>query len=50
MRVGMTDEARHFMRWLEGCMLDFDDRDGLRSVYTIDGHHIPKEETLDHLQ
>ncbi len=50
MRVGMTDEARHFMRWLEGRMLDFDERDGLRSVYTIDGHHIPKEETLDHLR
>jgi GH15 family glucan-1,4-alpha-glucosidase len=50
MRVGMTDEANHFMQWLEGCMLDFDELDGLHSVYTIDGQEIPAEETLAHLE
>ncbi len=50
MRVGMTEEARHFMQWLEGCLMEFDDKDGLRSVYAIDGRPVPEEEELTHLE
>ncbi|MHC4137917.1 MAG: glycoside hydrolase family 15 protein [Planctomycetota bacterium] len=50
MRVGLTEEARQFMRWLEGCLLDFDEKDGLRSVYAIEGRRIPAEEELRHLE
>jgi GH15 family glucan-1,4-alpha-glucosidase len=50
MRVGMTEEAQHFMEWLQGCLLDFDAQKGLRSVYTIEGRHTPHEEELTHLE
>jgi len=49
MRVGMTDEARQFMDWLEVCLKDFNEEVGLRSVYTIRGDPVPHEEELEHL-
>jgi GH15 family glucan-1,4-alpha-glucosidase len=50
MRVGMTEEARRFMRWLEICMLEFDTQTGLASGYTIEGKPMPEEEVLTHLE
>lgn len=50
MRVGLTDEAQHFMSWLEGCLQDFDEQNGLRSVYAIQGRQTPHEEELGHLE
>ncbi len=49
MRVGMTDEAAQFMKWLEGCLLHFDEETGLSSVYTVGGGSLPPEQELTHL-
>jgi GH15 family glucan-1,4-alpha-glucosidase len=51
-RIGFTEEANAFMRWLQ---LLPDDKDfgpdgPVRVVYRIDGSPVPPEETLDHLE
>ncbi|MGH7804253.1 MAG: glycoside hydrolase family 15 protein, partial [Candidatus Binatia bacterium] len=51
MRLGYTDEAWHFMRWLEArCQeLDFEAESPLQLMYGIHGQHELPETTLDHL-
>jgi len=51
MRIGYTDEAWHFMRWLEArCQeLDFEAESPLQLMYGIHGQHALPEITLDHL-
>ena len=50
MRVGFTEEAHAFQRWLAARVQETD-RDGvLQLMYSIEGRHELPEETLDHLE
>jgi GH15 family glucan-1,4-alpha-glucosidase len=50
MRIGFTEEAGGFMRWL-GARIQETSRDGaLQVMYSIDGRHELPERTLDHLE
>jgi GH15 family glucan-1,4-alpha-glucosidase len=46
-RIGFTDEAEAFIRWLRGCFRDSDET--LQVVYGIDGRHELDEVELRHL-
>ena len=49
LRIGFTEEAEGFMRWLDARTGEVDADGSLQIVYGIDGRHDLKEETLDHL-
>ncbi len=49
MRIGLTDEAAHFMEWLEARCAELNPDGSLQIMYSIDGKHELVEETLDHL-
>jgi GH15 family glucan-1,4-alpha-glucosidase len=50
LRIGFTDEAEQFMRWLEGRCFDPRKPMGpLQPIYRIDGSADLREATLDHL-
>jgi GH15 family glucan-1,4-alpha-glucosidase len=50
MRIGFTEEAMGFMRWL-GARIQETGREGaLQVVYSVDGEHELTEHTLDHLE
>jgi len=49
LRIGFTDEASNFMRWVNERSAE-DDSGYLQIMYGIDGRHKLKEETLDHLE
>ncbi len=49
LRIGFTDEAVGFMRWLGARAGEVDPDGSLQIVYGIDGRHDLTEETLDHL-
>jgi GH15 family glucan-1,4-alpha-glucosidase len=48
-RLGFTEEARGFMRWIEQRFGESDTPGKLQIMYGIDGRHDLTEETLDHL-
>ena len=51
LRIGFTEEAAQFVKWLDSCIHDSSDDDGpLRIMYGIDGRDLLTEETLDHLE
>jgi GH15 family glucan-1,4-alpha-glucosidase len=50
MRIGFTDEAEAFMRWLDDRSREPDEHEPLQPVYGIRGQHTLVEETLDHLE
>ena len=50
MRVGFTDEAVQFMKWLEERCHDLNPDGSLQIMYGIDGRKELTEETLDHLE
>ncbi|WP_455379105.1 glycoside hydrolase family 15 protein [Petrachloros mirabilis] len=49
LRVGFTEEAGHFMHWLEARCHELAPDGSLQIMYAIDGRHRLMEETLDHL-
>src|SRR4030095_1025750 len=49
-RLGYTDEAGAFMRWIEACCRKLEPDGSLQVLYGIDGHHILTEEFLPHLE
>lgn len=48
MRIGFTQEAAHFMEWVEHRCQELNPDGSLQIVYGIDGRHVLTEETLDH--
>jgi GH15 family glucan-1,4-alpha-glucosidase len=50
LRIGLTDEAAHFMRWLEARCHELNPDGSLQIMYGIDGRHQLTEEVLDHLE
>ena len=50
LRIGFTDEASHFMHWLEARCHELAPDGSLQIMYGIDGRHTLTEETLDHLE
>jgi len=49
-RIGFTDEAAAFMRFLQQITQDRDPDHLLRVMYSVDGHSKLSEEILDHLE
>ena len=49
-RIGFTQEAAHFMEWVEARCKELEDNDGLQVMYGIDGRHHLTEEELPHLE
>ena len=49
LRIGFTEEAQAFMKWLEARASEVEAVGTLQIVYGIDGRHVLKEQTLDHL-
>lgn len=49
MRIGFTDEAAGFMKWLEARCRERNPDGSLQIMYGIDGRHELTEETLSHL-
>jgi GH15 family glucan-1,4-alpha-glucosidase len=50
LRLGFTDEARNFMRWLVARCEEPNPDGSLQIMYGIDGRHKLTEETLPHLE
>jgi len=50
MRIGFTEEAAHFMRWIEARCHELNPDGSLQIMYGIDGRHTLTEEILDHLE
>jgi GH15 family glucan-1,4-alpha-glucosidase len=50
LRVGFTEEAESFIRYLEARCREFDPKLGLQVMYGIDGRSELSEATLDHLE
>ncbi len=50
LRLGFTDEAAHFMEWIEARAHELEPDGSLQVMYGIDGRHELTEETLDHLE
>jgi GH15 family glucan-1,4-alpha-glucosidase len=49
MRIGLTDEAHHFIEWLKHRIHEQGADGSLQTVYSIEGKHELPEDTLDHL-
>ena len=50
MRLGYTDEAAAFMRWMMARCQELEPDGSLQIMYAIDGRPVMREETLDHLE
>lgn len=48
-RIGFTEEAKAFSRWIERRMQEMGESGTLQIMYTVDGQHEIEEFTLDHL-
>ena len=49
LRIGFTEEAAQFMKWIEARATELNPDGSLQVMYGIDGRHKLTEETLDHL-
>ncbi|WP_447968486.1 glycoside hydrolase family 15 protein [Nitrospira sp. M1] len=49
LRIGFTEEAAQFMKWLEARCHELSPEGSLQIMYGIDGRHTLTEESLDHL-
>ena len=49
-RIGLTEEAAHFMEWIEARCAELNPDGSLQLVYGIDGRHEMPEEELPHLE
>ena len=50
LRIGFTQEAHHFMQWLQARAGELEPDGSLQTVYGIDGRHTLTEVVLDHLE
>ncbi len=50
LRIGFTEEAAHFMNWLEARCHELGRDGSLQIMYGVDGHHDLSETSLDHLE
>jgi GH15 family glucan-1,4-alpha-glucosidase len=50
MRIGFTEEAYAFMRWLWARVQEAESDGALQLMYSIEGRHELEEQTLDHLE
>lgn len=50
MRIGFTEEARNFMRWMEGICKNAQEDGSIQIMYGIDGRKHLQEGNLDHLK
>ena len=50
LRIGFTDEAAGFMKWIEARAGELNPDGSLQIMYGIDGRHELTEESLDHLE
>jgi len=50
LRIGFTEEATAFMQWLEARCHEPNPDGSLQIMYSIDGRHQLKEESLEHLE
>ena len=49
LRIGFTDEATHFMAWIEECTHQLNADGSIQIMCGIEGSRDMKEETLEHL-
>ncbi|TPX37648.1 hypothetical protein SmJEL517_g00771 [Synchytrium microbalum] len=49
-RIGLTDEAEAYMRWIEARLKDAKADGSLSVMYTVDGGRVPEERILPHLE
>lgn len=49
-RLGYTDEAAAFMRWIEARCRELEPDGSLQVMYGVDGRHVLTEETLTHFE
>jgi GH15 family glucan-1,4-alpha-glucosidase len=49
-RLGFTEEAAHFMKWIEARCGELNPDGSLQIMYGIDGRHALPEETLSHFE
>lgn len=49
-RLGLTEESNHFMRWIDERAHELDPDGTLQVMYKLDGGHEMPEEELDHLE
>lgn len=49
LRIGFTEEAGQFMKWIEARAHEMDPDGSLQIMYGVDGAHELTEQTLDHL-
>lgn len=50
LRIGFTQEAGAFMRWLEARCSELPEDEPLPLMYALDGSRVPPEEVLEHLR
>ena len=50
LRIGFTEEAGHFMQWIEECIQQLNPDGSMQIMYGIDGRRELTEEVLEHLE